>query len=147
MTRSLRVAASGVEVDRQVEALRDPLAEAARQLDALVHRRVAERHERDHVDRADARVLALVLLHVDLVDGRPDEPLQRVADRAGRSGEGEHRAVVARIARPVEEVDAGDAGDGRASQLDDLESAALGDVRDGLDEAIGQVGRRWRHRP
>jgi hypothetical protein len=126
----------GVEVDRQVEPLRDPLAERPGQLDRLVHRRVAERNPGDDVDRADPGVLAGMLLHVDLVDRRPDEPLERVADAARRPGDREDGAVVAGVTRPVEEMDAVDTRDRRRQQLDDFEAAALGDVRDGLDEAL-----------
>ena len=49
-----------VEVHRQRVALRDRVAEAARDQDALLHRRSGERHEWDDVHRADARVLASV---------------------------------------------------------------------------------------
>ena len=71
-----------VEEHRQVEALRDSLPERAGQLDRLVHRRGAQRHPRDHIDRADARMLPRVLLHVDLVDRRTEEALEGLAYRA-----------------------------------------------------------------
>ena len=73
-----------VQVDGEVEAGRDPAPEVAGEVDALVERRVAQRHERDDVDGADPRVLAGLLLHVDLAEGHRHEPLQRVGD-GGRS--------------------------------------------------------------
>ena len=71
-----------IQVDRDLEPGRDPLAERARQVDAGIDRRVAERDERDDVDRADAWVLALVGVHVDLVDGDLDEVLEGGRHRA-----------------------------------------------------------------
>ena len=70
-----------VEEDRELEAGRDPLAEVPRQLDAVVHRGRAERHERDDIDGADPRVLAGVGVHVDLVDRDLDQPLEGGRDR------------------------------------------------------------------
>ena len=47
----------GVQVDGDPEPLGDPGAEVPGQPDAVVDRRLAERHERDDVDRPDPRVL------------------------------------------------------------------------------------------
>jgi hypothetical protein len=73
---------------------------------ASVHRRRRQRHERDDVDGPDARVLTGVLIHVDLVDRRDDQPLEGVADGAVLAGQREDGSVVAGVARPVEEEDA-----------------------------------------
>src|SRR4029079_12699034 len=54
---------SRVQEDRQIEARRDALAEAPRELDAVVHRRRAQRDEWNDVDSTDARVLARVDVH------------------------------------------------------------------------------------
>ena len=138
---------ASVEVDRQVEARRDPLPEGAREVDDLVHGRRPERDERDDVDRADARMLTLVGVHVDLVDRRGDEPLEGVADRVVLAGHREHRPVVARVARAVEQGDLGDGRDRVGKPVDDVEPAPLGDVRDRLDEhplmLLGAARRRW----
>ena len=89
------------------------VAEAAGELDAVVHRRVAERDERDDVDRADARVLALVASMSMSSIARRDQRLEAVADRVVLAGQREHRPVVARVARPVEQEHAVGRGDGR----------------------------------
>ena len=60
---------SRVEIDGELEARRDPPPEVAGEPDARLQRGRAERHERHDVDRADPRVLAGLLLHVDLAQG------------------------------------------------------------------------------
>ena len=148
--QALAVGASSgasVEVDGQVEARRDPLPEASGEVDHLVHGRRPERDEGDDVDRADARMLTLVGVHVDLVDRRCKEPLERLADRGVLAGHREDRAVVAGVARAVEEGDLGDGRDRIGKPVDDVDPAALGDVRDRLDEhplmLLGAARRRW----
>ena len=138
----------GVEEDREVEPRRDPFSEGARQGDAVVDRRRGERDERDDVHRADARVLADVAVHIDLVDGRGDQPLQRLGHRAILAGEREHRPVVAGIARPVEQVGLRHGPDGIGEPVDDIESTALRDVGDGFDQHPSMLSlRRVRRRP
>ena len=44
-------------------------------------------HERDDVDRADARVLAFMDVHVDVVDRGGDEALQGVGDGVVLTGQ------------------------------------------------------------
>ncbi len=124
----------GVEVDREVEPGRDPLPEPFGQLDALVHRRVAERDERHDVDGPDARVLAGLLIHVDLVDGDLEHALEGFGDGVGVAGEGEDAAVVARIARPIEEVGTRHRSRRVGQSFDDVEAPPFGHVRDGFDE-------------
>ena len=105
-SRSGRIAAPGIEIDRELEPLGDPGRERAGERDAVVHRGVAERHERDDVDRADARVLA-GLRPCRSRRRRRRPPLERGATGVGVAGQGQHAPVVAGVARPVEEVDAG----------------------------------------
>ena len=123
-----------VEVHRQLEAGRDPLAEGAREVDDVVDGGRAERDERDDVDRPDPRVLALMGVHVDLVDRSGDQALEGRRDGLVLAGDREHRAVVARVARPVEQAARRARSDGLGQPVDDVEPAALGDVRDGLDQ-------------
>ena len=73
----------------------------------------AQRHERDDVDRADARVGAGVLLHVDQLEGASDRRGGGADHRLGRAREGHHAAVVGLVARVVEQRDAVDLADGR----------------------------------
>ena len=134
----------GIEVDRQVEASGDVLPERPRQVDDVVHRRRPEWDERDDVDRPDARVLALVHVHVDLVDRHRDQPLESVADRAVLAGHREDRSVVAGVARPVEQEDVRGRGDSVGQAVDHVQASALRHVRDRLDEH-GSVRLEHRH--
>ena len=129
----------GVQVDREVEAGGDAAAEVAGEADALLQRRLAERHERDDVDGADPGMLPGLLLHVDLAEGDRDQPLQRVGHWPGLPRQGEDAAVVGRIARPVEEVRAGHRLQRRGQPVDHLEPAALGHVGHGFDERHGAI--------
>ena len=131
-----------VQEDREVEAGRDPGAELARHLDGVVHRRRAERHERDDIDGPDARVLAGVAVHVDLVDRDLDQPFEGVGDRIVFAGDGEDRPVVAGVARPVEQEDAVAGLDGARHPVDDIEASALRHVRDGFDQHLTMLVRR-----
>ena len=124
----------GVQVDRDPEPLGHPGAEVPGQPDAVVDRRLAERHERHDVDRPDPRVLPGLALHVDRLDGHGDGRLERAADRLRVAGQGQHAPVVAGVARPVQEVDAGRARDGRGEPVDDLHPPTLAEVRDRFDQ-------------
>ena len=115
----------GVQVDGQLEPLRDPFPERAGKVDAGIHRGIAERDERDHIDRTDPGVLALVDVHVDLVHGGLDESLQGVTDRPVFAGHGEDGPVVAGIARPVEQRHAADRADRLGHPVDDIEPATF----------------------
>ena len=96
---------------------------------------VAERHERDDVDRPDARVLARC--------GRPCRSRgsrRRAAARAPRTtgpcspaSVKTERLWLASLVRSSRN-DAVDARDGLGEAVDDVEPAALGDVGDGFDE-------------
>ena len=87
-------------------------------------------------------MLAGVGVHVDLVDRGRDQALQGVHDRPVLAGHREDRAVVARVARPVEEVDAVAGRDRLGQPVDDVEPAALGDVRDGFDQHATMLALR-----
>ena len=87
-------------------------------------------------------MLAGVAVHVDLVDRDLDQPLERVGDRIVLAGDREHRPVVAGVARPVEQEDALAGLDRARHPVDDIEAAALRDVRDGFDQHLTMLVRR-----
>ena len=134
----------GVEIDRDLEPIGDAGGERPGEVDAVVHRGLAERHERDDVDGPDPRVLAALGLHVDGLDGDGHRGLERVGHPLGLAGEGQDRPVVAGVTGPVEEMHAGRAGDGCRQTIDDVRPPALTEVRDGFDEPrhAGIVTRR-----
>ena len=73
------------------------------------------------------------------VDGRGDgmsEPHGRIADRLGRSCEGEYRAVGVDARIDEQQVDAGHAADGGGERRDGRGVSPLGHVRHALDECV-----------
>ena len=136
---------TGVQVDGQVEAARDPFAERPCDIDDVVDRGRCERDEGDDVDGADPRVLALMGVHVDLVDRARHEPLERLAHSLMLTGHREHRAVVTRVAGPVEEEDLRDGRDRVREPVDDIEPPALRDIGHRFDEhrqSASSIGTR-----
>jgi hypothetical protein len=63
-----------VEIDRDAELITDAFAQPMRERGAIFHRDARDRHERDHVGRALARVGAGVAGHVDTLGGAADQP-------------------------------------------------------------------------
>ena len=82
-----------VEVDGNVKLASDTLAEAAGQVDTVIHGHAGDRDEGDDIDGTDARMRTAVRGHVDQLDSFAHElerPLQhglRLAD------EGDDRAI------------------------------------------------------
>ena len=88
-------------------------------------------------------MLTLMGIHIDVVDGRADEAIERVADGLVLTGQREHGAVVAGVAGAIEQEDAGHARDRVGQSIDDVETPPLGDVRDRFDEHdLMLAGRR-----
>ena len=125
-----------VQVDRQLEARRDLLPEAAGEVDALLERRPAERHERDDVDRPDARVGARraapcrsARARARRRPSRPGRPARRCRRTSPRCGCGSRRGEWSRtvtpsiwpMARTISSTTSG--------------AAALAEVRHALDQA------------
>ena len=108
-------------------------------VDALVDRGVAERHERDHVHGADARVLALVDVHVDACDCLSDGRFHGVGDVVGGTGEGQHAPIVVAIGRPIEQMHACHGTHLRCDGIDDVKSPPFAEVWNALDE----LGHGW----
>ena len=123
-----------VQVDGEAEPVGQARSERPGERDAFVHRRLAERDERDDVDGADPGVLAGLALHVDGLDRDRHGCLESLGHTGRAAGEGEDAPVVTGVARPVEEVDVGRGRDRRGEPVDDLEPAALAEVRHGFDE-------------
>ena len=115
--------------------LGDQLPEATRQVDALLEAGVPERHERDHVDRADAWMRSLVLAHVDQLECAPDSGGGGLHHRLRAAGEGDDAAVVRLVARVIEQGHAIDLTDGVHDLGEHLRPSSLREVRDAFDQA------------
>ena len=124
-----------VEIDGHFEAIRDPPAEGAGHLDAVVDRGLAERHERNDVDRPDARMLAPVHLHVDLMDGDRHRPFEGLGDGLGLSGDRQDASVVAGVHRAIEQKCAANTLHRVGESLDDVEPSTLAEIGHRFDEA------------
>ena len=92
-----------VQVDRDAQLLADPPAQPPGQLDAVLHGGTLHRHEGADVGGAHARVLALVLGHVDQLGRLADQPEGGLDDGVRRPGEGDHRAVGGRAGIDVQQ--------------------------------------------
>jgi len=64
----------------------------------LGHRRLPQRHERDHVHRPEPGVFTPVLIHVNQAHGRHAYGERSLGYRLQRPDEAEHGAVVSSIA-------------------------------------------------
>src|SRR5207237_5911682 len=83
-----------VEVDGNPELTADPLAEGAREGDAVLHRRAIQWHKGDDVGRADAGMLASVVAEVDPFRRGLDSGIGGVDRGLDRRDEGDNRTVV-----------------------------------------------------
>ena len=114
--------------------LGDLASEGVRDGDALLHRYAGQRHERDDIHGAEARVLALVRAHVDLEVRGGDERVRGGCHGVRVAGECEDRAVVVDVAGLIEEPDARNVADGFREPVDHVAAAALADVRHAFDQ-------------
>src|SRR4029078_2621008 len=83
-----------VEIDRYVELFADSLAQLFCESDAVVHRRVFERHERNHIGRADPRMSALMHAQIDSLRSDADAFERSLNRMLERNDERDHRAIV-----------------------------------------------------
>ena len=125
-----------VEVDRNVQFLSHPPAQAPGDLDAVLHRHLADRHERHHVSRPEAWVLALVLIQVDQFSRRGDPLIGSLLHRLRLSDEGQHCAVVIGVRVLVQHDHPRHPLDGSLDLLDHLRAARFGKIRDAFYDSI-----------
>ena len=124
-----------IQVDRQFVVRGEPPAERAGERDALVHGAALERDERDHVDRADARVLTLVAAEIDSFDRHRGRGERGLGDRVDVPGKGEHAAVVVGVRGRVEQRHTARFGDGSAECVEDVGAATLAEVGHAFDQS------------
>ena len=102
--------------------------------DTIVHADATERNERHNIRGADARMRARVLIEVDQFGGGLDGAEGGFFHTRGRTGKGEHRAVVVEVGGAVEEFDLADRLDGGNDLVNDFRSPRFGKVGDAFDE-------------
>ena len=121
-----------VQVRGDAELAPDARGGAVRQRDRVVERRVAERNERQHVERADPRVRAAVRAQVDSLVRDARQRDRRGDDLRAAADRGDHAAMVNGIAGAVHDArplrfHRGGGG------VDHLRVASLAQVRDDLE--------------
>ncbi len=84
--------------------LPDPLPQPPRQHHRLLVRHPTQGHERDHVNRPQARMGPFVLPHVDDREGLPAQSLGGCQHRLRLAHVGEHGPVVIGVGAPVEQL-------------------------------------------
>ncbi len=122
-----------IEVDRDTGLTPDTLAGAMCDIDAGAQRRVAERNEGQHVERAQARMDALV---PGQVNGRRSLDCGahcRFEDYFFGAGEGDDTAIVIGVAGAVEQQDARHGGDDGDDGIHNGGVLTLGKVWDTFD--------------
>ena len=123
-----------VQVDGDVEFVRDPLADGARQGDAILHRHARDRDERKDIEGAHTRMLAAMRVHVDPLDRRGRSSKCRFGHRPPVSDERDHGAVVVRVHLDVQDPRSGDGRDRGPERIDDVLAPAFRKVRHALDD-------------
>jgi hypothetical protein len=130
-----------VQVDGEVERVRELLRETARQLDHLLHRGVAKGHEGDDVGGTHPGMTAGVRRHVDQLDRLGGAGERARADGVGRPDDRRVEPVVLGVRLTVGEPDARDPREGVADRVDRVGAAPLAEVRHADDEGV-RVHRR-----
>jgi hypothetical protein len=125
---------AAVEEHGDPERLGGPASELVRERHAVVHRRARDGHERAHVERAHARVLALLRAHVDALAGHACAGERALDDRLGRADEGVDGAVGGGSRVDVEQRAAGRCADRVGDGVDHGPVTAFREVRHALDQ-------------
>ena len=131
-----------VEVDRQLEAGSDLLADAARESDAVLHCRPAHRNERNHVHRSHPRVLPFMGAQIDEGEGTVEQGHRRVEQSLLGAGQGQDGPVVVAVGGEVEDTDAWPGTDRADDLFDHLLPASFAEIRNRFDDPLhGSVPR------
>ena len=123
-----------VEIDGDARLFVIALAEAVRELYALFHRDALYRRERDDVDCADARVAALVRVHVYVLERDLRGFEKGFLNRSRRSDETYDQAVVVFVGAVVEEIHSAFAFEAVHNFVYDVLSAPFAEIRYAFDQ-------------
>ncbi len=118
-----------IEVNGDAQFRADARPQLAGNLHTVGHRHAGNRHERYHVGRPHAGMLAVLLVHVNQLGGAGDGGESSLADDRRRADKGDDRPVVVRIRRAVQHPDARhafDSGDDPVNHLGPPPFAEIG---------------------
>ena len=124
---------SAIEVDRHIQLITDSTTQPPGQESAICKLRVANRHERDDIGRAQPGMDAPMPPDVDTGDSHSDRVEQSLQYRFRRARNRENGAVVIRIAAAIEKPGAG-SPDCCRQLVDDSGAAPLGKVGNPFDD-------------
>ncbi len=113
-----------IEVDGHIQFFSDAMTQLSGQESAIFKLRVANRHERDHIGRAQSGMDAPMPPEVNASDSHLDRVEQPLQNRFRRARNRENGAIVVCIARAIEKPGAGPL-DCCCQFVDDIGAAAL----------------------
>ena len=122
-----------VQVDGDLELIRDPLADGTGEGDAVVHRDSRNGDEREDVERSDPGVFPVMHAHVDQFHGFLRTAERRLCDRGTVADERDHGSIVVRVHLPIEDPHTGHRRNCLGDCIDHLLAVALGEIRNALD--------------
>src|SRR4051794_6785222 len=130
----------GIEIDGNPELLGYTLAYRPRDLNAHRHRRLANWHEGENVECADARMSALVLTEVDIADGGLCQPKGAFTNVGRLASHRDDRSIVVAVRVNVEHRHP--RGPCRVGEtLDNVLPPPLAHVRDVLHQGPARTSR------
>jgi hypothetical protein len=123
-----------VEVDRNAQLAPDAVRGGSGERGGVLHRQSPNRDERHDVGGAHSRMRARMARQVDPLDGAGDTGDGRPDDGIRLTGECDHRAIVIHVGLAPEQQDSGYGCDRVDDRVDDVEIAALAEIRNALED-------------
>jgi len=124
-----------IKVNRDVVARPNLCAGMSCKLDAIFHGHALNRHKRQNIGGADARMPAAVVAQVDQFRGLAHAAQRRFGDRLRLPGQSDDAAIVVGVAMHVEHPGAFDSAHRGDQRFDLLVIAPLGKIGNAFDQA------------
>src|SRR5882762_5329218 len=119
-----------------MELFRDFAADTLRDLDAFVKCHAADGDKRNHVRRADSRMLALVLREINMAQRDFDAAHGGPTDRLGRTYDGDDRPIVIRVHFPPEQIDTADRSDRAHDRVHNFRPSSFAEIRHAFHDFV-----------
>src|SRR3989442_15320177 len=119
-----------------MELFRDFAADTLRDLDAFVKCHAADGDKRNHVRRADSRMLALVLREINMAQRDCDAAHGGPTDRLGRTHDGDDRPIVIRVHFPPEQIDTADRSDRAHDRVHNFRPSSFAEIRHAFHDFV-----------
>src|SRR5882672_9443745 len=119
-----------------MELFRDFAADTLRDLDAFVKCHAADGDKRNHVRRADSRMLALVFREINMAQRDFDAAHGGPTDRLGRTYDGDDRPIVIRVHFPPEQIDTADRSDRAHDRVHNFRPSSFAEIRHAFHDFV-----------